>query len=206
MTGTFARCKWWIVTIVLLAGLGAANACAPQTGSSPQAPFDQRFIDMMAPHHQGAIEMAEIAKQRAQHPEIKQMASAIIDSQANEIAQMKSWRKDWYGSDQTPAMDKMPMVVDMPGHGGTTMNMAQDVENLRKAGEPFDPAFIDAMIPHHQRAIDAAREAATRAEKPEIKQMAKSIITDQQREIDQMKSWRQSWFGAAPAATMNMAH
>ena len=44
----------------------------------------------------------------------------------------------------------MPMLHDMAGVGAMamTMNMAQDVEALRQAGEPLDRAFIDAMIPH----------------------------------------------------------
>jgi uncharacterized protein (DUF305 family) len=200
---------WLPAAVVTLLIAGALVACAPgsaQPGSNTQEQFDQRFIDMMVPHHEGAVEMAKIAKSRAQHPEIGQMADAIMSSQASEITQMKNWRRDWYGSDRTPPMDQMPMVVDMPGHGGSTMNMARDVEDLRKAGEPFDRAFIDAMIPHHQSAIDAARAAQSRAEKPEIKQLAQAIISDQQREIDQMKSWRQSWYPGDSQPTARPSH
>jgi uncharacterized protein (DUF305 family) len=77
------------------------------------------------------------------------------------------------------------------------MNMAADVESLRKAPEPFDLAFIDAMIPHHQSAIDAAKAAEKSAQRPEIKQLAAEIVAAQQREIDQMKAWRTSWYGSA---------
>jgi uncharacterized protein (DUF305 family) len=51
------------------------------------------------------------------------------------------------------------------------------------------------MVPHHQSAIDAARAAETRAQKPEIKELAKAIGADQQREIEQMRGWRRTWFG-----------
>jgi uncharacterized protein (DUF305 family) len=176
---------------------------APGRSAEQAAPFEQQFIDMMVPHHQGAVEMAKIAQQRAEHPEIAQMAEAIIAAQEGEIAQMKAWRQEWFGSDQTPTMDRMPMVPGMggphAGHGGgaTTMDMAADVEALRNAPDPFDQAFIDAMIPHHQSAIDAARAAETRAERAEIKELAKAIIADQTREIEQMQGWRQDWYGAA---------
>jgi len=168
------------------------------------APFDRVFIDMMVPHHQGAVEMAKLAQQRGERPEIKQMADAIIRAQNDEISKMKSWRKEWYGSDQTPPMNKMPMVpgATTPGAAGSmdhsaggTMDMAKDVDKLRAAPAPFDRAFIDAMIPHHQSAIDATRAAETRAQKPEIKELAKAISTDQQREIEQMRAWRRAWFG-----------
>jgi uncharacterized protein (DUF305 family) len=166
--------------------------------------FDAQFIDMMVPHHKGAVDMAEIAQQRAERPEIAQMAEAIITAQENEIGQMKAWRLAWFGSDETPPMERMPTVPGMGGghaaHGGSgTMDMAADVKALRSAPEPFDLAFIDAMIPHHQSAIDAAKAAATRAERAEIKELAQAIITDQQREIEQMQQWRQVWYGTPPA-------
>ncbi len=183
----------------------ASNPGSQHTVAPPQAQaeFDQQFIDMMVPHHQAAIEMAEIALIRAEHPEIRSLAVDISRSQAEEISQMKAWRLAWYGSDQTPSMDQMPMLHDM----GTssmpmgTMNMAQEVETLRTAPEPFDRAFIDAMVPHHQSAIDAAQLAQTRAVHQEIKDLAVAIISAQQSEIDQMKAWRLAWYGAAPGPT-----
>ena len=186
-----------LTTLAVMAMVLVA-ACA----QGAAAPFDQQFIDMMVPHHQGAVEMAKIAQQRAQKPEIKAMAADIITAQDAEITQMKGWRKAWFGSDQTPPMSKMPMVEGMSsaahgGHGaGTTMDMAADVEALRQAPEPFDRAFIDAMIPHHESAIDASKAAATRAQHPEIKKLAADIVTAQEREIAQMKEWRRAWYGS----------
>ena len=185
----------------LVAALVVLAACA-RPSSTGTAAFDQQFIDMMVPHHQGAVEMARIAQQRAEHAEIKQMAEDIAKSQSSEIDQMKAWRKQWFGSDQTPPMDKMPMVEgmrSMAGHGGMsggTMDMAADVEKLRKAPEPFDRAFLDAMVPHHQSAIDAAKAAESRAQKPEVKRLAQEIVAAQQKEIDQMQQWRKAWYGA----------
>jgi uncharacterized protein (DUF305 family) len=59
--------------------------------------YDLRFIDMMIPHHQGAIAMAEDALKDSQHAEIKEMAQKIVDSQQKEIEQLKQWRRQWYG-------------------------------------------------------------------------------------------------------------
>ena len=169
--------------------------------------FDAQFIDMMVPHHQGAVEMAKIAQARAEHPEIAQMAEAIVTAQEDEISQMKAWRQEWFGADQIPPMEQMPMVPGMVGHGGHgTMNMAADVEALRNAPEPFDKAFIDAMIPHHQSAIDAARAAETRPERAEIRELARVIIADQQREIEQMQQWRQAWYSADPPGSPAPSH
>lgn len=59
--------------------------------------YEDRFIDMMIPHHEGAIMMAQNALKNANRPEIKEMAQAIIAAQEREIGQLKKWRKDWYG-------------------------------------------------------------------------------------------------------------
>lgn len=64
--------------------------------------FDLAFIDAMIPHHQSAIMMAQVALDRAQHPEIKSLAQAIIDAQQREIARMQTWRTAWSGA-ATPA-------------------------------------------------------------------------------------------------------
>jgi uncharacterized protein (DUF305 family) len=190
--------KIFLLTVIAATLLIAACTTAAVNQSGADS-FDRQFIDMMVPHHEGAVEMAKIALERAEHPEIREMAEAIIRAQDDEISQMKAWRQAWFGSAETPSMSEMPMVPGMAGHGGhgAAMDMAADVEALRAAPEPFDRAFIDAMIPHHESAIAAAQATASRAERPEIKEMAQAIIADQQREIDQMKQWRQTWYGSA---------
>lgn len=177
---------------------GAPEGGVPQTGGE----LDELFINMMVPHHQGAVAMANIALERAEHPEIKDMANAIVASQQAEIDQMKSWKQKWYGSSDTPPMSAMPMLEEMPGMGGMghTMDMQADVDALKNAAEPFDLAFIDAMIPHHQSAIDAARKVLETGVHPEMKELAQQIIDAQRREIDQMKSWRRAWYPDAPPA------
>lgn len=58
--------------------------------------FDKAFISEMIVHHQGAVEMAELALKQAKHQEIKDLAKAIITAQNKEIADMKAWAKAWY--------------------------------------------------------------------------------------------------------------
>ena len=58
-----------------------------RSGDTSQ-PFDQRFITAMIAHHNGAIEMAREAQTKAEHPEIKQLAEAIIKAQEAEVAQL----------------------------------------------------------------------------------------------------------------------
>lgn len=57
--------------------------------------FDKEFLAQMTMHHQGAVEMAKLAKQNAKHQELKDMADDIIDAQNKEILQMNTWQMDW---------------------------------------------------------------------------------------------------------------
>lgn len=59
--------------------------------------FDRAFLAEMIVHHQGAVEMAQLALSSAKHQEIKDLASAIIAAQNKEIAEMREWQKTWYG-------------------------------------------------------------------------------------------------------------
>lgn len=61
-------------------------------------PFDREFIDMMVPHHQGAILMARAELKRGQVAELREIARSIVKAQAMEIRQMNEWRMAWYGS------------------------------------------------------------------------------------------------------------
>lgn len=57
--------------------------------------FDKVFIEMMIPHHQGAIDMAKLALNNADHQEIKDMAKEIIKAQESEIKMMREWQSNW---------------------------------------------------------------------------------------------------------------
>jgi len=71
------------------------------------------------------------------------------------------------------------------------------------ASAPYDLQFIDTMTAHHQGAIDMARPAEKKAGHAELKTFAAKIVADQQKEIAQMKVWRDAWYAGKPEA-MNM--
>lgn len=148
--------------------------------ANSNVPFDAQFIDSMIEHHEGAISMAEQALGQSEHPEIKQLAEAIIAAQQQEIEQMKAWRQAWY--------------PDLASTGGMDMGMG-DMAVSAEGEQPFDQRFITAMISHHQGAINMAKTAQTQAEHVEIKQLANAIISAQEAEIKQMQTWSQQWFG-----------
>ena len=146
------------------------------------APYDAQFIDSMIMHHQGAIDMANEALEQAERQEIKDLAANIIKAQEAEIAQMKEWRTQWY--------------PDLADTGGMAMSMGEMMISS-DTSKPFDQRFIEAMIPHHQSAVEMAKDAQQKAEHAEIKTLAGNIITDQEKEIAQMQQWLNDWYGQA---------
>jgi uncharacterized protein (DUF305 family) len=146
---------------------------------------DERFIDAMVPHHQGAIAMAEVALENAEHEEIIELSRNIISSQQAEIEELKAIKKEEFGTSQVP-MEMSPRQMRAMG----VMMDPQELANKK----PFDKAFIDAMIPHHQSAIEMSRVALEKSENPQIKELAENIVSAQQKEIEQMTRWRQQWY------------
>lgn len=70
-------------------------------------------------------------------------------------------------------------------------NMTASLRN--KSGDEFDKAFIAGMIVHHQGAVEMANFAEDNAKHQEIKDLSRSIISTQQKEIAQMKQWQIDW-------------
>jgi uncharacterized protein (DUF305 family) len=158
---------------------GAMSDAEHGSSHATNAPYDAQFIDGMTIHHKGAVSMAEQALNESQRPEITQLAQNIIATQNQEIEQMANWRKQWY-----------PDVATTNGTGG---HMG-DMELASDTSIPFDQRFITAMIGHHDGAITMAKEALTKAEHGEIKQLAQTIITAQEAEVKQLQEWQKAWF------------
>ena len=157
--------------------------------NAASAPYDLQFLDTMAAHHQSAVEMAKVALTKSSNEELKKFAQKIIDDQTREIAQMKDWRDKWYPG--KPAAKNM----EMPGMSDSMKMMTgSDMKKMEDAGgKDFDLMFLDMMTPHHAGAVVMSKEALTRAEHPEIKTMASSIIKAQEAEIKMMADWKTKW-------------
>lgn len=63
-------------------------------------PFDQRFLQAMISHHEGALSMAGDAISKSEHDEIRTLATTIQQAQQAEIAQMRAWLQEWYGIEE----------------------------------------------------------------------------------------------------------
>ncbi|SDE39439.1 DUF305 domain-containing protein [Rhodococcus tukisamuensis] len=167
------------------------SATTPADAASAHNAADMMWVQMMIPHHQQAVEMAEMVSDHSTNPELVALASRIEAAQGPEIAQMTGWLEDWNAPATDATMDhSMPGTdASMPGmdHGG--MMTAEQMTQLDEStGAAFDQAWLEMMIEHHVGAVDSSEEILASGQSAQVKELAQSIIDGQQAEIDQMKA------------------
>jgi len=183
-----------ILGVSVLVAVSGTQTYAQNQGSSQMSnmPYDLHYIDMMMMHHRQGTAMARLAERKGSTPALKAFAKKTAGDQEQELLELKKHRDHWYAG--APEMDHSQMMAQMPrmsGHGNMKMDMKMDMQGdmakLQAAtGKPFDRLFLDMMIPHHQMAITMAKEATTKAEHAEIKEMARLTSLKQQKEIAEM--------------------
>lgn len=163
--------------------------------SGQSSNIDRFFIEQMVPHHEDALTMANLALTKAKHQEIKTLAKNILTSQTEEISQMNQWYGEWYG-EAVPSGSIQMGTHGMMGSGGMHMGLMgnnTDIVSLSSAPD-FDKKFLEEMIPHHQMAVMMATMLESSTSRPEMRQLAKNIISAQNKEIADMRSWYRSWY------------
>lgn len=155
-------------------GMGPSSA-SPAAGANAA---DIQFTMMMIPHHQQAVEMADmILAKEGIDDRVITLAAQIKAAQSPEIELMQSWLDDWGTS-----MGEM----DGMSHGG--MMSDADMQALQDAaGVEASRLFLDQMIAHHQGAIDMAQTEIDNGRNPDVITLAESIIASQTAEIATMK-------------------
>ena len=165
----------------------ASDQAAPAATPAASGPngIDMGFAAEMVPHHREAVTMAQLAGEHARHREIKRLARSIIKDQKREIGVLEPAFK---------RLSERGLQSEALGIPQEMMGMGHDMATLASS-RPFDRAFIDAMVPHHQGAIRMARVELAKGGDEELKSLAQDIMDSQSREIEQMNEWRIEWYG-----------
>jgi uncharacterized protein (DUF305 family) len=146
------------------------------TGSSAQGSFndtDVMFAQGMIPHHQQAVEMADLAATRATDPQVKQLATQIKAAQDPEIKTMTGWLQSW----------AKPTTM-AGGHSMSGMMADDEMAKLKTAkGKDFDRMFAQMMIAHHNGAIQMAGDEQSTGKNADAKALAKNIADSQRAEV-----------------------
>ncbi|WP_405632304.1 DUF305 domain-containing protein [Streptomyces sp. NBC_00016] len=151
---------------------------------------DVSFAQGMIPHHQQALEMAELAADRASSAGVKGLASRIEEAQGPEIRTIGGWLTSW-GEDVPTSSDSttepMPGMDHSAGSGMPGMSDGSDMDELDKAsGTDFDTMFLTMMIDHHEGAVAMATTEQSKGMYGPATSMADDIVTAQTAEIAEM--------------------
>ncbi len=160
---------------------------ATRLAATSYTPADATFMQHMIVHHQQALDMAVLVKDRTNTEELVAIAGRIESSQADEIAFMQ----DWLTTRGEPVADPM-----MAGHGAHMHHMMAGMASPEQmaalaaaGGTEFDRQFLTLMIAHHEGAVemveDLLREPGTAAD-PVLYRFISDIENEQTGEIERM--------------------
>lgn len=163
------------------AALLATAACSSGGGSLGDA--EVTFLQGMIPHHEQAIEMAEIALDPTvgAGPAVVDLATRIDAAQDPEVELMTGWLEA--AGVESMSMDAGAMA-DMAG----MMSVERMDALAASTGPEFDRLWMEMMIEHHEGAILQAEELKAAGNDPEVIALADAIITAQRAEIDEMRA------------------
>ncbi|MFT4124435.1 MAG: DUF305 domain-containing protein [Microbacteriaceae bacterium] len=164
-------------------GTSSSPASSPSTSTSDANAADRMFVTMMIPHHQQAIEMADLILSKDGIDErVTALAQQIDDAQGPEIDTMTGWLEDW----GTPYDDSSP-DQDM-GDTDDGMMSDEDMAALEAAtGADAARLFLTGMIAHHQGAVAMAQDEVDNGQSAEVVALAQQVIDGQTAEIATMQ-------------------
>lgn len=182
---------------LIVAGCGDDdnNSSADSGSKAAGNSTDRAFVADMVPHHQSAIEMATIAKDRGESTFVKELADDIVKTQAAEIKVLRS---------EDTGLERAGMKVGSLGVAEHMKGMDDDPAMLKTA-DPFDAAFLKMMIPHHEGAIEMAKAELAKGKDRELRAIASDITGVQQREIAAMRKHLED-AGASDEGTKDERH
>lgn len=136
--------------------------------------FDLRYINAMIAHHRGAMLLAEQLGKNTARPEMQALAQDILNDEPKAIAELYSWKKEWYGDTKSV---RDPVVA-----------------NLGPADEKFDLRFLNAIIAHHEVGVVMTQETRQKSSRVEILNNADAVEAFLTNGLQALKGLRSGWY------------
>jgi uncharacterized protein (DUF305 family) len=161
----------------------SSTPAGASTGEATSNDADVTFAAGMIPHHEQAVEMAELARSRAADPRVLDLADRIEAAQGPEIDTLTGWLEQWGAEEEMGGADHGEM-----GHGADGMMSEQEMQALTDASGPeFDRLFLELMIEHHRGAVEMAVTEAADGRNADAIAMAETIRDTQNAENAEMQ-------------------
>ncbi|MCA1781350.1 MAG: DUF305 domain-containing protein [Dermatophilaceae bacterium] len=153
---------------------------ASDMASGSGTPDDVMFAQMMIPHHEQAVEMADTALDATtSSPQVRELALDIKAAQDPEIETMRGWLDAW----EAPHSADSGMDHDSGMMDETEMSALHEAQ-----GPEFDRMWLTMMIEHHEGAITMAQDVRSTTEDEEVAALSEQIIAAQEAEIGTMQA------------------
>lgn len=174
--------------LAVLTGCQGAPAAAPaptaagthRASDGPYNDTDVMFLQMMLPHHHQGIEIAGLARDRPVSQDLKNLAAAIVVTQAAERDTMTGWLTAW----------GQPLTGDPNGHaahGGMPGTTEGEIAALaKKSGADFERGLLNMLIAHQDDAIQVARMETGGGSDRQARELAARIDQSRTAQITQM--------------------
>ena len=149
------------------------------------SPADVSFMQGMIVHHQQAVDMAKLVRQRTNNEAVLKTADRIEAGQKDEMEFMRTWLED----------RNLDVAMQGMGHAHHTMKGMASPEQMRELaaanGTAFDRLFLELMVAHHLGAVDMVDElhvVSGSAYDPVMYEFTNDVVSDQRSEIDRMNA------------------
>jgi len=192
--------------LILIAGIFLGRLVFPAAPSTPSTTSAEAgFARDMQVHHQQAIEMSTIIREKSDNEEIRTLAYDIATSQGQQVGQMFGWLTMWKlpQASAEPSMTWMTQptldgtasdmdsvhISDMPGMSDMTMmGMAtfEQMEELKSSADSADRIFLELMIAHHAGGVEMAQALLERSTDEVVTSLAEKMVLTQENEIHYM--------------------
>ncbi|WP_078896395.1 MULTISPECIES: DUF305 domain-containing protein [unclassified Streptomyces] len=199
------RRVWWPAALAaaLALALGvpalvAGGTSASGTSSSLSVPADDSpeagFARDMATHHQQAVDLSFIVRDRTTDEPTRTLAFDIINTQANQRGMMMGWLDQWGLTQHSPAKPMAWMAMGGHGHGadyqahdGSLMPGMATTTQLAKlrslSGREAEVFYLQLMLEHHKGGVEMAQGYVDMAHNESEKRLAQSMVIGQTSEI-----------------------
>jgi uncharacterized protein (DUF305 family) len=139
--------------------------------ASPKAvaDFEVDFMKETVDHHFSAVKMGELCVRKTTLPSVREVCKDIVEAQRREISELRTWLRNWYGTDEQPSLDAQGR---------------QMLEMLRStSGRDFDIAISQAFIEHHGMMLPMASSCMATAEHDALENLCEEMFEAQLVEI-----------------------
>jgi len=174
----------------------------------PTGDVDHDFVAMMAPHHQGAIDMSEAELRYGHNKQLIRIAQNIVVEELQEIAAMRAASSEKQTPTEATLAASFAGTAAKPGfsspvpaenvspslktertflaENAAAMTKMMNDMTIKPTGN-IDRDFVAMMVPHHQGAIDMAQAELRYGREAQLRRIAQEIIVDQIQQISLMR-------------------